>query len=89
MPFLSLSPSPACPSICIPLGWREEGAGASFSILLFLREGASLVCDLVFHMIEIGLILLGINVLHWHREDSRRERKEKMKEDDRGKKGIV
>lgn len=85
MPFLSLSPSPACPSICIPLGWREEGAGALVSHPAVPRRGvcacvcarggagASLLCDLVFHMIEICLILLRINVLHWHRGDSGRE----------------
>lgn len=34
MPFLSLSPSPACASICIPLGWREEGAGVGWGGLV-------------------------------------------------------
>lgn len=95
MPFLSLSPSPACPSICIPLGWREEGAGALVSHPAVPRRrwggglrwggGApSLVCDLVFHMIEICLILLRINVLHWHRGDSRREGKGEDEREEEG-----
>lgn len=47
-----------------------------------MRGGASLVCDLVFHMIEICLILLRINVLHWHGETAGGREREKMKEDD-------
>lgn len=35
--------------------------------------GSGLVCDLVSHMIETHLILLGINILQWNRGDSRRE----------------
>ncbi len=35
--------------------------------------GLGLVCDLVSHMIETHLILLGINILQRNRGDSRRE----------------
>lgn len=39
-------------------------------------QGAlGLVCDLVSHMIETHLILLGINILQWNRGDSRREKR--------------
>lgn len=49
-------------------------------IPLFPRGPVGLVCDLVSHMIEIHLILLGINILEGNRGDSRREER---REDER------
>lgn len=39
-----------------------------------------LLCDLVSHMIEIHLILLGINLLQWNRGDRRGRKEVKMKD---------
>lgn len=66
---------------------RGGSGGPSFPILLFLGGVGgvpSLVCDLVFHMIEICLILLRTNVLHWHRGDSRREGKGEDEREEEG-----
>lgn len=85
-------PLSPCPSIWIPLGWRGgEGRGGLVSSLPSHCSpgGSGLVCDLVSHMIETHLILLGINILQWNRGDSRREeRGEDEREDGRGERGI-
>lgn len=49
--------------------------GALVSLPAVPQGGPSLLCDLVFHMIEICLILLRVNVSHRRKGDSRREGK--------------
>lgn len=70
--------------------WERRECGPSFHppSLSYCSSGVCRVCDLVSHMIEICLILLCINILHWNGGDSRREGKDE-RQDDRGKRGIV
>lgn len=75
------TPFPPCPSIWIPLGWRrKEGRGFLVSFPRPVPQGGfGLLCELVSHMIEIHLILLGINLLQWNRGDRRGRIEVKMK----------
>lgn len=78
--FLSLLLSPRVPaSGYLWDGEEERGRGGLVSSPPphpTVPQGAlGLVCDLVSHMIETHLILLGINILQWNRGDSRREKR--------------